>query len=60
MMGRMLPLDCEHGNVIDWGDFGPDDDSQPTCPECEVKYARFRVRLARRFLRWAVGEPQPQ
>lgn len=22
-MGRMLPVDCEHGVTIDWGDFGP-------------------------------------
>lgn len=22
-MGRMLPMECEHGVTIDWGDFGP-------------------------------------
>ena len=22
-MGRTLPMECEHGVTIDWGDFGP-------------------------------------
>lgn len=44
-MGRMLPIDCPHGLVLDWGDFGPcqDCDEHPgrkcpnyldSCPEC--------------------------
>jgi hypothetical protein len=36
----MMPLECEHGKVIDWGDFGPDheDGSVRTehCGECPV------------------------
>lgn len=23
-MGRTMPTECEHGKVLDWGDFGPD------------------------------------
>lgn len=43
-MGRMMPVDCQHGVTIDWGDFGPcqDCDDHPgescpnlvDCPEC--------------------------
>ena len=34
-MGRTLPTECEHGTVIDWGDFGPEDgDAPPPCPDC--------------------------
>ena len=38
-MGRTLPTECEHGNVVDWGDFGPDDRDEPTCDECEKRWA---------------------
>lgn len=32
-MTRMLPTECARcGGVIDWGDFGPDDDPTCTCP----------------------------
>ena len=34
-MGRYMPVDCEHGNVADWGDFG--NESRPfdgRCDEC--------------------------
>lgn len=31
-MGRYLPVYCDRcGQVSDWGDFGPDDDSPPEC-----------------------------
>lgn len=37
-MSRDLPIECSHGKVIDWGDFGPDstDGSVGTewCPRC--------------------------
>lgn len=37
-MSRTLPQECEHGRTVDWGDFGPDDDSRPEpCPDCEAK-----------------------
>lgn len=40
MGSRTMPTECEHGRTIDWGDFGPDDDSQPEpCPDCEAKQA---------------------
>jgi hypothetical protein len=38
-MGRTMPTECEHGNVIDWGDFGPEDGPLPECPECEDRSA---------------------
>lgn len=50
-MGRLMPLECEHGNVIDWGDFGPDDDTTPCCSQCDVLNSRLRVRFARWLLR---------
>lgn len=50
-MGRTLPLECEHGNIIDWGDFGPDDGRLPACDQCERDGLRWRVRLARWLLR---------
>lgn len=47
-MSRTMPTECEHGTVIDWGDFGPyvdgcdlthpDSDDCPNladCPRCQ-------------------------
>lgn len=34
-MGRTMPTECEHGNVIDWGDFGPHPDG---CPGMDGDY----------------------
>lgn len=49
-MGRTMPTECEHGNVVDWGDFGPeDDDDFPTCDECERE--RIVGRLVGREVR---------
>ena len=34
-MSRSMPVDCEHGGVLDWGDFG--NESRPfddRCPRC--------------------------
>lgn len=34
-MGRTMPTDCEHGGVMDWGDFG--NEGRPydgLCPKC--------------------------
>lgn len=47
-MGRTLPTECEHGTIVDWGDFGPcidgcerehpeyvdDCPNFEVCPEC--------------------------
>lgn len=33
-MGRDLPLECEHGNILDWGDFG--DERPKGCEACEA------------------------
>jgi hypothetical protein len=41
-MGRTMPIECEHGTVIDWGDFGPEDGPEPTCPECEKRWTADR------------------
>jgi hypothetical protein len=38
-MGRTMPLKCEHGKVLDWGDFGPDQDGSvgiERCVECDA------------------------
>ncbi len=35
-MSRTLPTECEHGVVIDWGDFGPSDDARPSCARCDA------------------------
>ncbi len=42
-MGRYHPMKCDHGVVVDWGDFGPCDGDCPhpegTCPnfpQCEL------------------------
>lgn len=35
-MGRMLPQECEHGRIIDWGDFGSENGGdEEYCAECE-------------------------
>jgi hypothetical protein len=36
-MGRMLPEECEHGVVIDWGDFGPDYVLGEACVDCGIE-----------------------
>lgn len=33
MGGRTIPVECPHGAVVDWGDFGPDDADR--CDECD-------------------------
>lgn len=42
-MSRTMPTECEHGEIVDWGDFGPcqgdcdHDDDCPNfqdCPDC--------------------------
>lgn len=47
-MGRAMPVECEHGVVVDWGDFGPNpDDPQQgaaTCEECESREYRVALR----------------
>ena len=51
MGSRTLPMECEHGKVFDWGDFGPNQDDpyegiQP-CHECKAADAeRKRERDA--------------
>lgn len=46
MGSRVLPTECKHGTVLDWGDFGPcqdcdEHDGEPcpnlaVCPQCEA------------------------
>ncbi len=50
-MGRMMPLECEHGYYIDGGDFI--DEADVGCPECDRANERLRVRFARWLLRRA-------
>lgn len=35
-MGRMMPVECEHGRILDWGDFGGEDSKPETCETCEA------------------------
>lgn len=62
MGSRTLPSECAHGQVIDWGDFGPQnepaDDAPweewavwrslqcPPCPDCETEDAARTVTVA--------------
>lgn len=60
-MGRTMPSECDHGVVLDWGDFGPCQDCSEhggdACPnfsrcgaceaETEVKAERVAERLRR-------------
>jgi hypothetical protein len=52
-MGRLLPVDCEHGETLDWGDFGsewsPFDGLCVICVPKSVRVARTEeYRLANR------------
>lgn len=45
MGGRTLPVECEHGVVADWGDFGPDpDDGQVGVHPCIVCMAEEYIK----------------
>src|SRR5690606_8766791 len=35
LMGRTMPTECDHGVVVDWGDFGPEDEEAPRCVDCD-------------------------
>lgn len=47
-MGRTLPYECEHGTIIDWGDFGPCQDcnehegepcpNYESCSQCDAEF----------------------
>lgn len=58
-MGRMLPVECEHGIVVDWGDFGPDENDGTAgtkpCAECEAQ----RSRSAHIDIEWDTGSDVP-
>lgn len=47
-MSRTMPTECPHGVVLDWGDFGPNqDDPQQgvgTCEKCDAEEYRIAVR----------------
>lgn len=35
MGSRMIPVECPHGRIVDWGDFGPDqNDGSVGAEEC--------------------------
>lgn len=34
-MGRAMPVECEHGKILDWGDFGGDDAVPEPCDTCD-------------------------
>jgi hypothetical protein len=58
MGSRTLPIECHHGRVVDWGDFGPCQgycyenghssskcpDYEP-CPDCEREVAEATARI---------------
>lgn len=68
-MGRMLPTECEHGTIIDYGGFGPCqgycDEMHPgercpdfpTCEQCEDHQRQWRddLRLLIRAWRSSTG-----
>jgi hypothetical protein len=33
-MGRYMPTECQHGTVVDWGDFGPCQDCNKHGDDC--------------------------
>lgn len=33
-MGRVHPIECQHGVIVGWGDFGPGDRMGEPCPQC--------------------------
>lgn len=46
MGSRAMPQECEHGRVMTWGSFGPEDGTHPPsclgcdpplCPECDAE-----------------------
>lgn len=41
MGSRTMPFECEHGLILDWGDFGPDPDDGSVgaqrCDECDQR-----------------------
>jgi hypothetical protein len=45
MGSRTLPVVCEHGRIVDWGDIGPDPEDgsvgAESCEECEVPFGAF-------------------
>jgi hypothetical protein len=56
MGSRTMPMDCEHGVTVDWGDFGPCqdcaehnwDDNCPNiveCPDCADDLARLQRQV---------------
>ena len=36
-MGRMMPMECPHGKVKDWGDFGGHDSEPQPCEVCDAR-----------------------
>ena len=36
-MGRAMPVECIHGKILDWGDFGGDDAQPQPCDACEAR-----------------------
>lgn len=41
-MGRMMPFECPHGAILDWGDFGgePPNEADPEpCSKCDSEEA---------------------
>lgn len=48
-MSRTMPTECDHGAVIDWGDFGPADQRPEFCPEqCSAATQALWMWRARR------------
>lgn len=46
-MSRTMPYECEHGVVVDWGDFGSEDEpKRPRCERCDAARERRSERRA--------------
>lgn len=44
-MSRALPYECEHGRILDWGDFGGEGSLPEECEKC-VEQRKDRLRAA--------------
>lgn len=36
-MSRLMPTECEHGRIRDWGDFGGHDPKPQPCDVCDAR-----------------------
>lgn len=50
MGSRIMPTECVHGRIVDWGDFAPNPDRTQDgvgCEECTAAHQQVDARLVR-------------